>query len=111
MSSNAKTGRRGRRWIIVAVVLGALLGTAIVAASALRSQPSIDPSKIATVERGDIARSVVATGKIEPLTKVEVKSKASGLVNSVHVDYGQRVTRGQVLAELDKEQLAAQLRE
>lgn len=111
MSSSAKTGRRRRRWIIVGVVLVALVGTVIVAGSALRSEATVDQSKISKIERGDIARSVVATGKVEPLTKVEVKSKASGLVKSVHVDYGQRVKAGQVIAELDKEQLQAQLRE
>ena len=33
----------------------------------------IDPTKIASVEQGDLAKSVVATGQIEPITKVEVK--------------------------------------
>ena len=50
----------------------------------------IDPSKLAKVERGDLAKSVVATGKIEPITKVEVKSKASGIVKKLYVDYGDR---------------------
>ena len=111
MASNSKSGRSRRRWIIISVVVLALVCTAIVGASALRSDATIDPSKLAKIERGDIARSVVATGKVEPLTKVEVKSKASGLVKSVLVDYGQRVSVGQVLAELDKEQLQATLRE
>jgi HlyD family secretion protein len=111
MSANGKTGRRRRRWIISGVALVAIVGVAVVAASALKSNAAVDPSKVAKIERGDIARSVVATGKVEPLTKVEVKSKASGLVKSVLVDYGMRVKQGQVLVELDKEQLAATLRE
>src|SRR5207245_7264513 len=64
-----------------------------------------------TVERGDIARSVVATGKVQPLAKVEVKSKASGIVKQIFVDYGDRVKGGQVLVELDKEALRASVRE
>lgn len=111
MSSSAKAGRKRRRLIIGAVVLVVVVATVIVVANAMRSAPTVDPSKIAAIEKGDIARSVVATGKVEPLTKVEVKSKASGLVKSVLVDYGQTVKRGQVLVELDKEQLAATLRE
>ncbi len=71
----------------------------------------LDPSKLATVERGDLARSVVATGRIQPLAKVEVKSKASGIVKRLLVDYGDRVKAGQVLAELDREQLEASVRE
>jgi HlyD family secretion protein len=85
----------------------ALVLIVVVASAALRPSRAIDPDKLATVERGDIARSVVATGKIEPLTKVEVKSKASGIVEKLLVDAGDRVKAGQVLAELDKEQLQA----
>ncbi len=77
----------------------------------LRASQPIDPSKLGTVETGDIARSVVATGKIQPLTKVDVKSKASGIVQKVFVSYGDSVTAGQVLMELDKEDLLARLRE
>ena len=67
--------------------------------------------RIVTVERGDVARSVVARGKIEPLSKVEVKSKANGIIKALLVDVGEPVTQGQVLAELDKEDLQAQVRE
>jgi HlyD family secretion protein len=72
---------------------------------------TIDPSKIATVERGTIVRSVVATGKIEPITKVEIKSKANGIIERLLTDVDQVVGPGQVLAELDKENLTARLRE
>src|SRR5205085_6751596 len=78
---------------------------------ALKTEVKLDKSKIAQVEKGDLARSVVATGKIEPRTKVEVKSKASGIVKKIYADYGQRVSAGQVLVELDKEELQARLRE
>lgn len=88
--------------VVVAVAVGSTL---------LRSNHSIDPSKLAKVERGSIARSVVATGKVEPLAKVEIKSKASGIIKQLLVEYGDRVRRGQVLAELDKEELAARVRE
>jgi HlyD family secretion protein len=88
-----------------------LSGGAIVVRAKLKPDYSIDPSKIAAVERGDIARSVVATGKIEPRTKVEVKSKASGIVQKLLVDYGEYVKAGDVLAELDKEELQARVRE
>ena len=71
----------------------------------------IDPSKLAKVEKGDLAKSVVATGKIEPITKVEIKSKASGIVQKLYVEYGATVKAGQVLAELDRDQILAQVRE
>jgi len=83
----------------------ALVLIVVAATAALRPSHTIDPDKLAAVQRGDIARSVVATGKIEPLTKVEVKSKASGIVEKIYVDAGDPVRTGQLLAELDQEQL------
>jgi HlyD family secretion protein len=110
MTENGSKKKRRRRiymGIGAAVVVLAVVG--IVSAS--RSKTEIDPSKLATAEKGDIARSVVATGKIQPLTKVEVKSKASGIVKKLYADYGDTVREGQLLAELDKETLQAQVRE
>jgi HlyD family secretion protein len=111
MVSNGKNGRKRRRWIIFGSVAVALLVVIVGVSAALRSNHTIDPSKLGTVEKGDIARSVVATGKIEPLAKVEVKSKASGIVEEIYFDYGDHVKSGQVLVELDKEQLQAAVRE
>lgn len=109
---NGKNGRkRRRRWIVFGSLSGALLILIVVATSALRPNHTIDPDKLATIDRGDIARSVVATGKIEPLTKVEVKSKASGIVEKIYVDAGDHVKEGQILAQLDKEQLKASVAE
>jgi HlyD family secretion protein len=72
---------------------------------------TIDPARLATVESGTMLRSVVATGKIEPITKVEIKSKANGIIERLLVDVDTVVSPGQVLAELDKENLTARLRE
>src|SRR5262245_19506380 len=88
--------------LVVAVVVIGLV-------AATRGGTKIDPSKLGKVEKGDLAKSVVATGKIEPITKVEVKSKASGIVQSLLVDYGDTVKKGQILAELDKQQILAQV--
>ncbi|HEX4074256.1 MAG TPA: efflux RND transporter periplasmic adaptor subunit [Candidatus Acidoferrales bacterium] len=107
-NGGAKNGRKQRkRWLFLGGGAAALVLIVVVASAALRPNHAIDPDKLASVERGDIARSVVATGKIEPLTKVEVKSKASGIVERLFVDAGDRVKTGQVLAQLDKEQLQA----
>jgi HlyD family secretion protein len=106
--SNGKNGKKRRRriiWVVaILVVLGAG-GYGVMAA--LRPNRAIDPSKLASVERGDLARVVVATGKIQPLSKADIKSKASGIVKKIYVDYGDRVKTGQILAELDKVQLEA----
>jgi HlyD family secretion protein len=94
------------------MVLGiAMAGGLFFANGAFRTHKTIDPAKLAEVEQGELARSVVATGKIEPLTKVEVKSKASGIVKQIFVHYGDTVHQGQTLVELDKEELQARVRE
>ena len=69
----------------------------------------IDPNKLAKVTRGDVAKSVVATGQIQPITKVEVKSKASGIVEKLYVDINDRVRKGQELAQLDRQEIEAQV--
>jgi HlyD family secretion protein len=105
---NGKNGKKRRRRILWAVTAVAVLGGGGYGVkAALSPSRTIDPSKLASVERGDLARVVVATGKIQPLSKVEVKSKASGIVKKLYVDYGDRVKQGQLLAELDKVQLQA----
>ena len=91
---------------IVVVLVGAWGGSSFFGASA-----SIPDSRLATVERGTIARSVVATGKIEPITKVEIKSKANGIIKILAVEVDQEVEAGTVLVELDRENLMARVRE
>jgi HlyD family secretion protein len=93
-------------------VFGGLMVVALIVVglvAATRGGGKIESSKLAKVEKGDLAKSVVATGKIQPVTNVEVKSKASGIVQTLLVDYGDTVKKGQTLAELDKEQIMAQV--
>jgi len=106
-NGNGQKKKRRRLIIIVSVILFVvvLLGGAVVAFS--HGSSKIDPSKLAKVEKGDLAKSVVATGKVEPITKVEVKSKASGIVKKLYVEYGDRVKKGQLLAQLDKVEIEA----
>jgi HlyD family secretion protein len=104
-------GKKKRRKLIIygsiAGLLILLIAGGVIAATA--GGTKIDPSKLAKVEKGDLAKSVVATGKIEPITKVEIKSKASGIVKKLYVEYGDKVKKGQMLAELDKEEIQARV--
>ncbi len=111
MPNGNGNGRKKRRRRIALAVVGLVLAAALGLVAAKRGGKEIDPSRLASVEKGDLARSVVATGKIQPLAKVEIKSKASGIVQRLFVDYGDHVKEGQVLAELDREQLEAAVRE
>ncbi len=103
----ARKSRRFWIWIVVIAVL--VVGAGGVALARMVSGGSIDPNRLAKVSRGDVARSVVATGKIQPITKVEVKSKASGIVEKLFVDINNHVHKGQPLAQLDEQEIKAQV--
>lgn len=63
----------------------------------------------AQVQRIDISSSVTATGTVEPVTKVEVGTQVSGIISKLYVDYNDVVKAGQVIAEMDKVNLQAEL--
>jgi HlyD family secretion protein len=106
--ANGKHNKK-KRWIILTIVSVAVVALVIVAVAATRGGTKIDPTKLAKVEKGDLAKSVVATGKVTPITKVEIKSKASGIVKKLYVDAGDKVHTGQMLAELDRDEIQAQV--
>jgi HlyD family secretion protein len=101
--------KKKRIWIILGCVAAVLVIGAVVGLVHLAKGDPIDPNKIAKVTRGDVARSVVATGQIQPIIKVEVKSKASGIVQKLYVDINDRVHKGQQLAQLDQQEIQAQV--
>lgn len=63
----------------------------------------------ATVSKGDISNSVTATGTIEPVTEVEVGTQVSGIIDKIYVDYNSSVTKGQLIAEMDRSTLQSEL--
>jgi len=103
----AKKSRRLWIWVNLGIFVVVIGGA--VALARMVSGSSIDPNRIAKVTKADVARSVVATGKIQPITKVEVKSKASGIVQKLFVDINNKVYKGQPLAQLDQQEIVAQV--
>lgn len=63
----------------------------------------------AIVEKQDLSTSITATGTIEPVTKVEVGTQVSGIIDKIYVDYNSEVHRGDIIAELDKTNLLSEL--
>jgi HlyD family secretion protein len=107
MANRAK--QRRWLWLLAIPLLG---GISFFSVKAIGSKPAkIDPDKLAKVERIDLVRSVVATGKIQPVRQVEIKSKASGIIQSLPVNFGDYVHKGQVLCELDRNDLLPRLNE
>lgn len=57
----------------------------------------------------DVIEKVQSTGVVEPVNKVEIGSQVSGRVVTVHVDFNDRVEKGQLLAEIDPELFSAEV--
>ena len=102
--------RAGRRRIRQGFALTILL-VAVATAWWWFGNSDTEGPKFTTVEiyRGDLTVTVQATGTLEPTVQVEVGSELSGTIESVDVDYNDKVTKGQVLARLDTDLLAAKV--
>lgn len=61
------------------------------------------------VEKGKITNTVTATGTIEAVTSVDVGTQVSGIIDKIYVDFNDEVKQGQLLAQIDKTSLLAQL--
>jgi len=97
------------RWIIAITICGLLAAGGTLWWRGGGAQRTIPPDRIIEARRGGIVRGVVAVGRVEPRTRVELKSKANGVIQRLLVDVADSVTRGQVLIELDQEILRARL--
>ncbi|GAB4233744.1 MAG: efflux RND transporter periplasmic adaptor subunit [Acidobacteriota bacterium] len=101
-----------KRWLVGGAALVTLSLVAwLFLGNPLNSKAAIPDDALVPVKRGDLTLTVVATGSIVPAAEVEVKSKASGIVERILVEEGDLVEAGQVLIELDRELLEAQVRE
>ena len=105
----ATSRKKSRFWLWLSAGILLVIVLAGAGLAHLAGGNHIDPNKLAKATRADVTRSVVATGKITPITQVEVKSKASGIVEKLFVDINDRVRKGQPPAQLDQQEIAAQV--
>ena len=92
-----KNFRLGRWLAIVALLVVVFVGWRWMSAGT----PDIEPFRTATVDRGDIRVAISATGSLSALSTVDVGTQVSGLVESVAVDFNDKVRKGQVIARID----------
>ena len=94
--------RRSRRLWTVAVLAAAVVAAAVWYLVADTTQSSARPEPVAVaVTRGDIEEIVTAQGKLEPKQFVDVGSQVSGQLQKLHVDIGDEVKSGDLIAEID----------
>lgn len=89
--------KRWRRVALVAIVLGGLAGGLL----GLNRAPDVSPPQTARVDRGNIEKSVLATGILKPARQVNVGAQVNGQLKKLYVKPGDRVAQGQLLAEID----------
>ncbi len=90
-------GLIGRKWIWILALL-----VVVGAWAAFRLTRKVDAEYFtAKVEKGDIRQVIEATGTINPVTSVQVGSQVSGMISKLYVDFNSRVTKGEVIAEID----------
>jgi len=100
------SGRTRRRWLLAALVAILIAGVLLFF---LQGGDSVARYETARVQRGNLMITVTATGTLEPVTQVDVGSELSGIIDTVEVDYNDRVEVGQVLARLDTDKLQAEV--
>jgi macrolide-specific efflux system membrane fusion protein len=98
--------------LVATIIVIGVLGIAVMAwrqADAKRREDKVRSAQAVRVTRRDIASAVKATGVIKPMIGAEVRvgSRASGVVRRLYVKVGDKVQKGQLLAELDVRELSA----
>ncbi len=97
--------RRAITWTVIAAVIAV---TVILAAGKRKALQQVTYETV-SVEKGDVAYFVTATGTIEPVTEVEVGTQVSGIIAKLYADYNSTVKEGQIIAEMDKVPLESDL--
>ncbi len=77
------------------------------ALSACHNQTGSLEYDAAPIQPTSISNSVTATGTVEPITQVEVGTQVSGIIDKIYVDYNSEVKQGQLIAEIDRSVLLA----
>ncbi|EFE93577.1 macrolide transporter subunit MacA [Serratia odorifera] len=98
---------RKRRWVLVVALL------AMVAALVYWrvSHPAAVNFKTVKVAKRDLQQNVLATGQLDAVRKVDVGAQVSGQLESLTVEIGDKVKKGQLLGVIDPQQAQNSIRE
>lgn len=98
---------RWRSWLALGIALAMAGGGYWI--WTLSARPPEDLQTV-TVARSDIEQSITAVGSLQPKHYVDVGTQVSGQLKRVHVEIGQRVAKGELLAEIDPTRYEATVR-
>jgi len=104
--NKSKSGRRLIKWLLGLLLL-ASLAVGINSLMRKRASDALPRYRTEKVERKDLRVTVSATGTLQTLKSVDVGAEVTGRLLRVLVDYNDKVKQGQLLAEIDPEQLHA----
>ena len=91
---------RSRKFIAASVIVSALFGCGVAANSYFANKNAV-PLNTVTVTQGDIEKTVTSLGKLKPKDYVDVGTQVSGQLKKVAVAIGDRVNKGDLIAEVD----------
>jgi HlyD family secretion protein len=95
-----------KKYIVISIAV--VVAIASIAWYVTSRTPSVT-FKTARLEKGSVVSAISATGTVNPVTTVQVGSQVSGTIQKLLVDYNSRVTKGQVIAEIDPALFLAQV--
>lgn len=98
--------RISKVWIGIGAIIVIAVGTWLLSNMKKDKQITFTTDE---VKQTNIQNSITATGTIEPVTSVTVGTQVSGIVSKLYVDYNSIVKKGQIIAELDKQNLISEL--
>jgi HlyD family secretion protein len=87
------------RWLVVSAVIVTAVGSVL--AWRAFDTPAAPKYVTVTAARGDVIRTVVTTGSVNPVVTVQVGSYVSGPIKSLHCDFNTKVKAGQLCAKID----------
>jgi HlyD family secretion protein len=96
-----------KKWLLWLMV-AAVIAIPAIAVWSTRSKPATTEYLTEAVKRGDVTVTVTATGELASVTKVTVGTEISGVIDTLNVDFNDRVTVGQVLATINTDKLESQ---
>lgn len=96
--------------IIIATAILLVLGAVAYWAFSGKKSVYIEVETV-PVKTGEVITTVTATGTVQPIKQVSVGTQVSGVIDKIYVDYNSIVKKGQLIAELDKTNLRAALKQ